>query len=66
MADHKYHKNRVYSNMPASKIGGGEIARAAAKRGLPTDNETLNKIVRQVNRGQTLAQAARSVADGRS
>lgn len=43
---------------PAADIDGGEFVRTAANLGLPTDNATLNRIVRLVNKGMTVHQAA--------
>lgn len=50
---------RKYSNaaLPASRIGGGKFFRAAEKAGLPTDNESLNRIVRLVNSGMSISEA---------
>lgn len=48
--------------LPAAGIGGGEFYRAAESYGLPTDNESLNKIVGLVNSGMSVPQAAASVA----
>jgi hypothetical protein len=42
---------------PASKIDGGQFVRAMEKAGMPTDTKTLNKIVRLVNSGKSVAQA---------
>ena len=46
----------------AAKIDGDVFYRAAQRNNLKTDNRTLNKIVRLVNSGMTVAQAAKIIA----
>jgi|TARA_R100001530_G_scaffold116217_1_gene83254 hypothetical protein len=46
----------------AAKIDGGVFYRAAERNNLPTDNRTLNKIVKLVNEGMTVSKAAKTVA----
>lgn len=52
----------------AAKIDGNDFVLAAQAAGLSTDIDTLNKIVTRVNKGESLQEAARAVAQegGRS
>jgi len=47
---------------PAALIDGSEFVEAAQANGLKTDNATLNKIVDRVNKGESVKEAARNVA----
>lgn len=47
---------------PASKIDGTKFYNAAVRNNLPTDNRTLNKIVKLVNEGMSVSAAAKQVA----
>lgn len=49
------------SLLPAASMDGGNFYQAAHRAGLPTDIDTLNKIVAGVNRGLTPEQAAQQV-----
>lgn len=49
----------------AASLDGGVIWRAAEKAGLPTDNETLNKIVALINGGLDAETAAMQVKSGK-
>lgn len=51
---------------PAAQIDGDEFVEAAKAYGLSTDNDTLNKIVARVNRGESVREAAKAVAQSRS
>lgn len=46
---------------PAAQMDGGVFYQAAQRAGLPTDNGTLNKIVRLVSSGMDATQAAQEV-----
>ena len=50
------------SVLPAALIDGNEFYEAAKANGLKTDNATLNKIVDRVNKGESVRQAAKNVA----
>ena len=50
--------------LPASNMDGGTFYRAAQRAGLPTDNNTLNRIVDAVNRGMTVEAAVQQLAQG--
>lgn len=47
---------------PAASMGGDVFVNAAMQAGLPTDTQTLNKIVVLVNKGMSPTEAARAVA----
>jgi len=47
---------------PAALIDGSEFYEAAKANGLKTDNATLNKIVDRVNKGESVKEAAKNVA----
>ena len=47
---------------PAAYIDGNEFVEAAQAYGLKTDNATLNKIVDRVNKGESVREAAKNVA----
>jgi hypothetical protein len=47
---------------PASKIDGTKFYNAAVRNNIPTDNRTLNKIVKLVNEGMSVSSAAKQVA----
>ena len=49
----------------AAKIDGDAFYKAAQRNNLPTNNRTLNKIVKLVNKGMTVAQAAKTIAQER-
>ena len=51
---------------PAAQIDGDEFVEAAKAYGLGTDNDTLNKIVARVNRGESVREAAKAVAQSQS
>lgn len=46
---------------PAAQMGAEVFYNAAKRAGLPTDNGTLNKIVRLVSAGMDVSQAAQEV-----
>jgi hypothetical protein len=48
---------------PAAYIDGNEFVEAAQAYGLKTDNATLNKIVDRVNKGESVREAAKNVAE---
>ena len=48
--------------LPAALIDGNEFYEAAKANGLKTDNATLNKIVDRVNKGESVKEAAKNVA----
>jgi hypothetical protein len=48
---------------PAALIDGNEFVEAAQAYGLKTDNATLNKIVDRVNKGESVREAAKNVAE---
>ena len=50
------------SVLPAALIDGNEFYEAAKANGLKTDNATLNKIVDRVNKGESVREAAKNVA----
>ena len=65
--EHVWHKKaQKYaaggSVMAAANIDGNEFVEAAQAYGLKTDNATLNKIVARVNKGESVRQAAKNVA----
>jgi hypothetical protein len=51
---------------PAALIDGNDFVKAAQANGLKTDNATLNKIVARVNRGESVQEAAKNVAQSRA
>jgi hypothetical protein len=51
---------------PAALIDGNDFAKAAQANGLKTDNATLNKIVARVNKGESVQEAAKNVAQSRA
>ena len=51
---------------PAALIDGNNFVKAAQANGLKTDNATLNKIVARVNKGESVDQAAKNVAQSRA
>lgn len=51
---------------PAANIDGNDFVKAAQANGLKTDNATLNKIVARVNRGESVQEAAKNVAQSRA
>jgi hypothetical protein len=51
---------------PAAEIKGSEFFEAAQAYGLGTDNETLNMIVDRVNKGESVREAAKNVAESRA
>jgi hypothetical protein len=48
--------------MPAAKVDGNDIYKAAVSAGLPTDRNTLNSIVGLINQGLPVSQAAQMLA----
>ena len=50
------------ASLPAAQIDGNDFVEAAQAYGLKTDNATLNKIVARVNKGESVREAARNVA----
>jgi len=52
-----------YLKKPAAKIDGNEFVLAAQKYGIKDSMNNLNKIVDLVNKGYTVDDAARQVAD---
>lgn len=64
----EFQRNRtgaLGATMPAASMGGEVFVKAAEAYGLPTDNDSLNQIVKGVNGGFTPSQAAAQIA-GRS
>lgn len=57
---------RAAAPAPAAQMDGGEFFRAAQRAGLPTDNGTLNSIIKLVNQGMALDQAAADVKRSRA
>ena len=51
---------------PAALIDGNDFVKAAQANGLKTDNATLNKIVARVNKGESVQEAAKNVAQSRA
>jgi len=49
-------------SQPAAQIDGNDFVEAAKAYGLNIDNATLNKIVARVNKGESVREAARNVA----
>ena len=47
---------------PAAKIDGTKFYNAAVRNNLPTNNKTLNKIVKLVNEGMSVSNAAKQIA----
>lgn len=54
-------KSQPSEPLPATRIGAEEFYAAAVANDLPTDHGTLNKIVRLVNTGLSVRDAARQV-----
>jgi hypothetical protein len=52
------------TNYPAAKMDGNEFVLAAQKHGIPSDINTLNKIVALVNQGMSPDDAAQKIAGG--